>query len=157
MNWKTACLSSVHRSAFRVHRFRHEDNRAHRRLKPARHAASLSVRAYNLGAPLDEAEWASVERDLCGSEIVFVIHVTDGENASRLMQSLKREGQSGRTVVVINCMPELMRQTRMGALSFGAKAEGVGGEGRARRLLKSVGSWMGEQARARRKGGGHGQ
>ncbi|HEX8688232.1 MAG TPA: cobaltochelatase subunit CobN, partial [Pyrinomonadaceae bacterium] len=34
---------------------------------------------------------------------------------------------------------------------------GGAGDGRARRLLKSVGSWMGEQARARRKGGGHGQ
>lgn len=125
-----------------------------------RHAAGLGVCAYNLGAPLDDAEWASVERDLCGSEIVFVIHVTDGENATRLIQLLKREGESGRTVVVINCMPELMRQTRMGSLSFGARTEPEGeggGEGRARRLLKSVGSWMGEQARARRKGGSHRQ
>ncbi len=124
-----------------------------------RHAAGLSVCAYNLGAPLAEDEWASIERDVCGSEVVFVIHVTDGENASRLIRLLKRHGESGRAVVVINCMPELMRQTRMGALSFGAKdePEGVGGAGRARRLLKSVGSWMGEQARARRKGSGHGQ
>jgi magnesium chelatase subunit H len=124
-----------------------------------RHAAGLSVRAYNLGAPLEEAEWAAVERDLCGSEVVFVIHVTDGENASRLIRLLRRGAESGRTVVVINCMPGLMRQTRMGGLSFGAKAEVEGGgeEGRARRLFKSVGAWMGEQARARRKGGGHGQ
>ena len=124
-----------------------------------RHSAGLSVCAYNLGAPLEESEWASVERDVSESGIVFVIHVTDGENASRLIRLLRRGGESGRAVVVINCMPELMRQTRMGGLSFGAKAEvdGEGGEGRARRLLKSVGSWMGEQARARRKGGGHGQ
>src|ERR1044071_6299449 len=124
-----------------------------------RHAAGLSVRAYNFGAPLADEEWAAVERDVCASEVVFVIHVTDGENASRLIELLRRRGESGRTVVVINCMPELMRQTRMGALSFGAKAglEEEKGEGRARRLLKSVGSWMGEQARARRKGGGHGQ
>ncbi|MET0646303.1 MAG: cobaltochelatase subunit CobN [Pyrinomonadaceae bacterium] len=124
-----------------------------------RHAAGLSVCAYNLGAPLAEDEWASVERDVCGSEVVFVIHVTDGENASRLIRLLKQHGESGRAVVVINCMPELMRQTRMGGLSFGAKGEpeGEGGGGRARRLLKSVGSWMGEQARARRKGSGHGQ
>jgi magnesium chelatase subunit H len=124
-----------------------------------RHAAGLSVSAYNLGAPLDEAEWASVGRDVCESEVVFVIHVTDGENASRLIQLLRRGGESGRTVVVINCMPELMRQTRMGALSFGAKIdpEGAGGEGRARRLLKGVGSWMGGQARARRGGRGHNQ
>lgn len=124
-----------------------------------RHTAGLGICAYNLGAPLAEAEWESVERDLCESEIVFVIHVTDGENATRLIQLLKRHGESGRTIIVINCMPELMRQTRMGRLSFGAKGEpeGAGGEGRARRLLKSVGSWMGEQARTRRKGGGHGQ
>src|SRR5829696_742904 len=120
-----------------------------------RHAAGLGVRAYNLGAPLDEAEWASVGRDLGGSEIVFVIHVTDGENASRLIELLKGGSESGRTVVVINCMPELMRQTRMGSLSFGAKADQAGeaGEGRARRLLKSVGSyrrWY--DSRARRSG-----
>lgn len=124
-----------------------------------RHAAGLTVCAYNFGAPLDEAEWASVERDLSGSEIVFVIHVTDGENATRLIELLQRGTESGRAVVVINCMPELMRQTRMGNLSFGAKADrgSEGGEGRARRLLKSVGSWMGEQARARRKGSSHNQ
>jgi len=124
-----------------------------------RHAAGLTVCAYNFGAPLDEAEWASVERDLSGSEVVFVIHVTDGENATRLIELLQRGDEPGRAVVVINCMPELMRQTRMGSLSFGAKADhgSEGGEGRARRLLKSVGSWMGEQARARRKGGGHKQ
>jgi magnesium chelatase subunit H len=124
-----------------------------------RHAAGLSVCAYNLGAPLAAEEWSSVERDLRESEVVFVIHVTDGENASRLIELLRRRGESGGAVVVINCMPELMRQTRMGGLSFGAKSESEskGSEGRARRLLKSVGSWMGEQARARRKGGGHNQ
>src|ERR1051325_5188185 len=112
-----------------------------------RHAAGLSVCAYNFGAPLAEDEWVSVERDVCGSEVVFVIHVTDGENASRLIELFKRRGESGKTVVVINCMPELMRRTRVGGLSFGAKAglEAEKGEGRARRLLKSVGSWMGEQ------------
>ena len=124
-----------------------------------RHAVGLCVCAYNLGAPLEEAEWESVGRDLSESKVVFVIHVTDGENATRLIQLLKSQTDSSRAVVVINCMPELMRQTRMGALSFGAKGEagGAGGEGRARRLLKSVGSWMGEQARARRKGGSHNQ
>src|SRR5215213_10216548 len=98
-----------------------------------KHAAGLNVCSYNLGAPLAEGEWASVERDLTGSEILFVIHVTDGENASRLIELLKRRGESGRAVVVINCMPELMRQTRMGSLSFGAKAEleEEKGEGRA--------------------------
>ncbi|HEX8502758.1 MAG TPA: cobaltochelatase subunit CobN [Pyrinomonadaceae bacterium] len=130
-----------------------------------RHAAGLRVAAHNLGAPLAEDEWDAVERDLGESEIVFVIHVTDGENAERLIQLLGRHGAGRRAVVVINCMPELMRQTRMGRLSFGGAsgAEDAGGgevqrrgAGRARRLLGSVGAWMGEQARARRGRGGGG-
>jgi magnesium chelatase subunit H len=127
-----------------------------------RHAAGLRVAAHNLGAPLDEREWEVVERDLRESEIVFVIHVTDGENAERLIRLLGRHGGERRAVVVINCMPGLMRQTRMGRLSFGGKAgaegeESGGGAGRARRLLKSVGSWMGEQARGRGRGAKHTQ
>ena len=122
-----------------------------------RHAAGLRVAAHNLGAPLADDEWMEVERDLTESEIVFVIHVTDGENAERLIRLLKREGAGRRAVIVINCMPELMRQTRMGRLSFGGSrgaedegdAEATRGEGRARRMLKSVGAWMGEQARGR--------
>jgi magnesium chelatase subunit H len=135
-----------------------------------RHAAGLRVAAFNLGAPLAEAEWAEVARDLSESEVVFVIHVTDGENAARLIPLLKRFESRQRAVVVINCMPELMRRTRMGKLSFGGAANvaDAGGEsesgekvsrvaeGRARRLVRGVGSWMGEQARARRKGRGAG-
>ena len=124
-----------------------------------RHAVGLRVAAHNLGAPLAEDEWAGVERDLRESEIVFVIHVTDGENAERLIRLLKLHGASRRAVVVINCMPELMRLTRLGRLSFGGAADALDdkgaaavGGGRARRLLKSVGSWMGEQAKARRGG-----
>jgi magnesium chelatase subunit H len=139
-----------------------------------RHHADLRVAAYNFGAPLDEGEWSDVERDLAESEVVFVIHVTDGENAARLIPLLKRFESPSRAVIVINCMPELMRRTRMGKLRFGragADPEVTAGEqtgsaseddgvnnrasdGRARQLLKGVGSWMGEQARARSRGGG---
>jgi magnesium chelatase subunit H len=128
-----------------------------------RHRAGLRVAAHNLGAPLSEGEWAEVERDLSESEVVFVIHVTDGENAARLVPLLKRFETEARAVVVINCMPELMRRTRMGKLRFGGGTEtddaGEGvesaakSEGRARRLAKSVASWMGEHARTRRNGG----
>ncbi|HWS52786.1 MAG TPA: DUF3479 domain-containing protein, partial [Pyrinomonadaceae bacterium] len=115
-----------------------------------RHAAGLRVAAHNFGAPLDEAAWAAVGRDLAESEVVFVIHVTDGENAARLLPLLRRHEETHRAVVVINCMPALMRRTRMGKLRFGA---GEGGEdekpagaaeGRARRLVRGVGGWMGE-------------
>ncbi|MCA1622010.1 MAG: cobaltochelatase subunit CobN [Acidobacteria bacterium] len=130
-----------------------------------RHAAGLRVAAHNLGAPLADDEWEGVERDLCESEIVFVIHVTDGENAERLIRLLDRHGDARRAVVVINCMPELMRRTRMGRLSFGGSrvedgegaATGTREEGRARRLFKSVGAWMGEQARGRGRGSKHTQ
>ncbi|HJQ33539.1 MAG TPA: cobaltochelatase subunit CobN [Pyrinomonadaceae bacterium] len=135
-----------------------------------RHGTGLRVAAHNLGAPLAEDEWAAVERDLSESVIVFVIHITDGENAARLLRLLRRRDVRAGAVVVINCMPELMRQTRMGRLSFGGRAgtyaddeatgasengakgssaKDVRGASRARRLLKSVGSWMGEHARGR--------
>jgi magnesium chelatase subunit H len=151
-----------------------------------RHGAGLRVAAHNFGAPLAEEEWAEVERDVGESEVVFVIHVTDGENAARLLPLLRGFESRHRAVVVINCMPELMRRTRMGKLRFGGAKEGDGeerakagegsgsagrkargedtleggingvkesSEGRARRLVKSVGAWMGEQARGRRGGG----
>ena len=126
-----------------------------------RYALGLSVRAYNFGAALAEDEWCSVERDLGESEIVFVIHVTDGENAARLLPLLDHYGGRHRAVVVFNCMPELMRRTRMGRLRFGREEEGGASDegprparaGMARRLARSVGAWMGEQARGRRSKG----
>jgi magnesium chelatase subunit H len=127
------------------------------------YGVELRVGAYNFGAPLNEDEWESVERDLAESSVVFVLHVTDGANAARLIPLLgKYEARLG-AVVVINCMPDLMRRTRMGRLRFGksgagsadqdavevnARGEDVKArEGRARRLVKSVGGWMAEQAR----------
>jgi magnesium chelatase subunit H len=139
------------------------------------YALGLKVAAYNFGAPLDEARWREVERELGESQVVFVIHVTDGENAARLIPLLEKYRSAERAVVVINCMPDLMRQTRMGRLRFGRETtpEAVGVEGAAtaeggkraganesmaRRLVSRVGAWMGEQARrGRRKGGSHTQ
>ena len=102
----------------------------------------LKVAAYNFGSPLSDREWLEVEEDLKQSNIVFVIHVMDGENASRLVSALDRVKNDA--VIVINCMPELMRRTRMGRLdiaTFG-KQNGKGGK-----LLRSVGSWVGSHAR----------
>ncbi len=136
-----------------------------------RHALGLRLKAYNFGDALTESSWRDVENDVSVSDIVFVFHVTDGENAARLMPLLQKFETQLCAVIVINCMPDLMRRTRMGKLSFGGAAganvetlkkeveDTSASERRARRLFKSVGSWMGEQVRARRgKGkGGHQQ
>jgi len=106
------------------------------------HKLDLSVAAYNFGSPLSDSEWLDVEEDLKKSNIVFVIHVMDGENATRLVSALDKLRNDA--VVVINCMPELMRRTRMGRLDISTlgKQNGKGGK-----LLRSVGSWIGTQAR----------
>ena len=106
------------------------------------HKLDLSVAAYNFGSPLSDREWGEVEGDLKNANIVFVIHVMDGENATRLVSALDKVRNDA--VVVINCMPELMRRTRMGRLDISTlgKQNGKGGK-----LLRSVGSWVGNQAR----------
>jgi magnesium chelatase subunit H len=144
------------------------------------HGVDLRVAAYNFGASLDEDEWMAVERDLAESAVVFVFHVTDGANAARLVALLDERETARRAVVVINCMPDLMRRTRMGRLRFGKTSvsktngthgvddgegvsveerdgeagarggENVAREGRARRLVGRVGGWMAEQARGGR-------
>ena len=121
------------------------------------YALGLRVAAYNFGLSLTDGEWEEVERDLGAADVVFVIHVMDGENATRLLDALSRHEARHHAVVVINCMPELMRRTRMGRLNFGRlfgrrrdAAEGEEGERRAEGLVGRVGAWMGEQARAHR-------
>jgi magnesium chelatase subunit H len=83
----------------------------------------LRVAAYNFGSALSDGEWAEVERDLSQANVVFVIHVMDGENASRLIKSL--DNYKHDAVIVINCMPELMRHTRMGRLDIGSVSRWV--------------------------------
>src|ERR1041385_2781336 len=106
------------------------------------YALDLRVAAYNFGSPLSDPEWGDVERDLAEANVVFVIHVMDGENASRLIRVLDTRKHDA--VIVINCMPELMRHTRMGRLDVAR--------------LGFAATWIGKQAK-RRKGGAtnHGQ
>jgi magnesium chelatase subunit H len=146
------------------------------------HALDLAIATWNFGAPFNDEEWRAIEKDLSDAEVVFVIHVMDGENASRLLPLLDRFRKQHRAVVVINCMPELMKRTRMGQLDFarlpgisrkGAKTQRKKGQSskdtvskregnEATSLLKSVGSWIGRQARGnqaghKRNGNGHSQ
>jgi magnesium chelatase subunit H len=110
------------------------------------HKLDLRVAAYNFGSPLNDCEWLDVEKDLETANVVFVIHVMDGENASRLVKALDKLKPGA--VVVINCMPELMRLTRMRRLDIAALGKNQNGKGG--RLLKSVGSWVGNQAQRRK-------
>ena len=127
------------------------------------HSLDLRVAAWNFGAPLDDDEWAAVENDLSHTDIVFVIHVMDGENASRLIAALERY-QNHHAVIVINCMPELMRRTRMGKLDVlkfigNGKEEGASSSRnneeptKGKLLFSTVGSWMGRQVRGRNSNG----
>ncbi|HKG81295.1 MAG TPA: DUF3479 domain-containing protein, partial [Pyrinomonadaceae bacterium] len=86
------------------------------------HNLGLRVAAYNFGSPLSDREWLDVEQDLGEANVVFVIHVMDGENASRFVAALERFKDRHDAVVVINCMPELMRRTHMGRLNVNALA-----------------------------------
>ncbi|HEY5885614.1 MAG TPA: cobaltochelatase subunit CobN [Pyrinomonadaceae bacterium] len=124
------------------------------------HDLDLCVAAWNFGSPFNDDEWDNVEIDLADTDIVFVIHVMDGENAARLISALERYKQQHRAVIVINCMPDLMRRTRMGRLDVSklignsnwgkGKGEGVSnGNGKGTSLLSTVGSWMGRQVRGR--------
>src|SRR6266852_5370240 len=121
----------------------------------------LRIAAHNFGAPLDDDGWLEVDNDLAQAEVVFVIHVMDGENAARLLVALERYKPEHAAVIVINCMPDLMRRTRMGKLDV-AKLSGAFGPDRktrgskserALRLFGTASSWIGRQARAREKHG----
>jgi magnesium chelatase subunit H len=126
----------------------------------------LKIVAYNFGAPLTNDEWCEIEDDLQASDVVFAIHVMDGENAARLIHTLDRYEQQHAAVIVINCMPDLMRHTRMGRLDvsrlIGEKSEwekgngeGVKRSGRGIGALTAAASWVGRQVRGGNKTNGH--
>src|SRR3989442_10247445 len=138
-----------------------------------RHGLELRVAAHNFGAIFSDEEWNGIEADLREAEVVFVIHVMDGGNAARLMAVLDRFRNRHRVVVVINCMPALMKRTRMGKLDF-EKLPGVSRKDAKNRrqdtqrevgwkgtsLMASIVSWIGRQARGKGSKGsvnGHGR
>jgi magnesium chelatase subunit H len=120
----------------------------------ASHRLRLQVAAYNCGAPLDEAEWRAAEADIAASEIVFVIHVTEGENAARIAAALKRYGERHCAVIAFNCMPDLMRCTRMGKLDFSKLMKSrrpgeEGGEDSGKSVARKLATWMADFMRGR--------
>jgi len=126
------------------------------------HRLDFRLCAFNFGAPFTDEQWETIENDLTGADVVFVIHVMDGENASHLLPLLDRRD---RATIVINCMPELMKRTRAGRLDFaklpGVRRKGQGAKGKEPveddlsdgGLLKSISSWIGRQAKGKGKNG----
>src|SRR5215471_8079949 len=76
-----------------------------------REGIDLCLAIHNFGGVFTDEQWARIETDLGESRVIFVIHVMDGENAARLLPLLDRY-RSAAAVIVVNCMPELMRRTR---------------------------------------------
>src|SRR2546423_8254894 len=120
-----------------------------------RHGLDPEVATYNFSSAFTDDEWLEIQNDLSKSEVIFVIHVMDGENATRLLPLLDQL-RKDRAVIVINCMPALMKRTRMGKLDF-AKLPGAGAKGKGERakgngsksddadtrnVLKSITSWI---------------
>ncbi len=119
-----------------------------------RDGIDLHLAIHNFGGVFSNDEWEIISSDLAESKIVFVIHVMDGENASRLLPLLDRYRRTS-AVIVINCMPELMRRTRLGKMDFAklpARSKAGGGDDPAG-LIKSISSWIGRQARSNGKNG----
>ncbi|HVG21470.1 MAG TPA: cobaltochelatase subunit CobN [Blastocatellia bacterium] len=115
------------------------------------YALNLQVAAHNCGAPLAEGEWRAARRDIEQSDLVFIIHVTDGENASRIARSIDEFRERHNAVIAFNCMPDLMRRTRMGKLDFGtlmksrkSSGQDQGKEESGRNMVRKLGSWMGD-------------
>jgi magnesium chelatase subunit H len=136
----------------------------------ARFPFAVRVAAHNCGAALAVEDWERVERDLPGSDLVFIIHVTDEENATRIISALGRIEGRAPAVIAFNCMLDLMRQTRMGRLDFNSLmkqgGDGNGGRGRQvsiRNIVKKLGSWMadtfkgGRESREGKKRADHSQ
>src|SRR5215831_14494267 len=84
------------------------------------------------------ADWPA-ERDVAESDIVFVLHVTDGEQAALIRSAVERHRQRLRTVIVINSMGGLMRLTRIGRLDLSSPSASAG---KAASLLWKLSAWM---------------
>jgi magnesium chelatase subunit H len=118
------------------------------------YSLGLEIAVHNCGAPLGAIEWQAAARDISESVIIFIIHVTDSDNANKIISTLDAVGEK-RTVIAFNCMPDLMRQTRMGKLDFSKLMKSRAGresqsEQASKNLLKRVGYWMADYAKGRR-------
>ena len=121
----------------------------------AQHKLNLQVATHNCGSPLTLSEWHSAESDLSDSDLAFVIHVTEGENAVRIAAALDGHRKRHSAVIAFNCMPELMRRVRMGKLDFGklmkpaASRDQAGAETSGQSAARKLATWMSDFVKGR--------
>ncbi|HEU4390315.1 MAG TPA: cobaltochelatase subunit CobN [Blastocatellia bacterium] len=113
------------------------------------HKLDVTIRSYNCGSELSPADWSAAEKELLGSDVVFILHVTNQENAVRIIGALEK---TSAVVIAINCMTDLMRTTRLGKLKFGGgrgREESSAGAGQASApsLVRKLGGWLAESLR----------
>src|SRR5207302_423746 len=120
------------------------------------HKLDLNIAAYNCGGALDDSQWSSLAADMADADIVFIIHVTDSDSANRIISLLAQHKNRHHAVIAINCMPDLMRQTRLGKLDLQQmmKPRDAGEAASGRNLLKKLSTWMASFAKARAKSEG---
>jgi magnesium chelatase subunit H len=119
------------------------------------YALRLTVATHNCGAPLTADEWRHAAIDIAQSEIVFIIHVTDSENAARIIEAVDSLRDRLKATIAFNCMPDLMKRTRMGRLDFAqmmkskAESESEGREAAGQSIARKLGSWMADFVQGR--------
>jgi magnesium chelatase subunit H len=119
----------------------------------AKHGIGLTIALHNCTLPLDESQFEQVERDLTEARIVFIIHVTDAENAARICAALNRIRSADRAVIVLSCLRDLMQHTRMRSLNFASLFGGSGAPDEAhtaRRTTLRLWSWLWRYVSSRR-------
>jgi magnesium chelatase subunit H len=114
----------------------------------------LSIALHNCTSPLGDAELVQMERDVAQAEIVFLIHVTDSENSTRICAALDRRQADQGAVIAMSCLPELMRRTRLRKLDFASLMAPSNGQGKSpvQQLARRLGSWMWRNVASRRGG-----
>jgi len=91
-----------------------------------RHGLDLRVVAHNFGAVFSDEEWSGIETDLRDTDVVFVIHVMDGENAARLIALLDQYRQRVRALTpqdVLAAARKYLDSANMQIVAVGDRAQ----------------------------------
>ncbi|HWQ56672.1 MAG TPA: cobaltochelatase subunit CobN [Bryobacteraceae bacterium] len=119
-----------------------------------RYRLDLSIAAHNCTLPFSSEQWSRAESDLAGAELVFLLHVTDSENAARITAALDRFRSRHRAVIVMNSLRELMRRTCLGErelFSLFDTRRTTANPDLGTRVARKLGSWVADYALLHRR------